>query len=129
MLHSSIFYLYVCKAKNNVREGRRFKKVPCNCNEIENRVSYKQRNKKTETKENKETGLENKTGNRNNSEDKLNAMETLNNVQKTGNKKIKKAISLLSIRFGQTDLMIGCWMSQSRVKYSLSAEKQFSTNF
>jgi hypothetical protein len=84
-------------------------------------------NKKTE--EDKETGLENKTGNRNNSEDKLKAMETLNNVQKTENKKIKKAISLLSIRFGQTDLMIGCWMSQPRVKHSLSAEKQFSTNF
>jgi len=39
--------LYVCKANNKVREGKGFKKVPCNCNEIKKRSSYQQKNKKT----------------------------------------------------------------------------------
>jgi len=39
--------LYVCKANNKVREGKGFKKVPCNCNETKKRSSYQQKNKKT----------------------------------------------------------------------------------
>ena len=37
MLHRSIYSLYICKANNNVRKGRGFKKVPHNCKEITNR--------------------------------------------------------------------------------------------
>jgi hypothetical protein len=37
-------------------------------------------------------------------------MKTIN-VQKTEDRPIKKTISFLSIKLGQTDLMIGCWMS------------------
>ncbi len=39
--------LYVCKANIKVSEGKGLKKVPCNCNEIKNRTSYQQKNKKT----------------------------------------------------------------------------------
>jgi len=45
VLHSSIFYSYVCKAKNNVREGISLKKVLCICNQTKNLQSN--RNKKT----------------------------------------------------------------------------------
>ena len=46
--------LYVCKANNKVREGKGFKKVPCNCNEIKKRSSYQQKNKKTKIRKQKQ---------------------------------------------------------------------------
>jgi hypothetical protein len=38
-------------------------------------------------------------------------MRTTENTQRTENKQIKKTISLLSIKLGNTDLMIGCWVN------------------
>ena len=63
MLHSSIFYLYVCKAKNNAREGISLKKVLCICNQTKNLQS---KTEKAETrKQVQETKQEAKTENRN----------------------------------------------------------------
>jgi hypothetical protein len=52
-----------------------------------------------------------------------------NNAQKTENKPIKKTISLLSIRVGHTDVMIGCWMSQLGASNPYLQKRIFSTNF
>ena len=87
MLHRTIFYLYVCKANNNVREGRSLKKVPCNCNEIENRSSYIQKNKKTRDQKTRKRVQTTKTENRNNSENKTQSHE--NNKQCSENRKQK----------------------------------------
>ncbi len=56
-------------------------------------------------------------------------METTNNVQKTENKPIKKTISLLSIKLGHTDLMIGCWINQLGTSNPYTHKKVNSTNF
>jgi hypothetical protein len=52
-----------------------------------------------------------------------------NIVQKEENMLIKKTISLLSIRLGNTDLMIGCWMSQMGATNPYIQKRVFSTNF
>ena len=120
MLHSSIFYLYVCKAKNNVREGISLKKVLCSCNQTKNLLSNR--------KQKQENSSGNKTGNRNKFETNLRAMKT-SNVQKTENKPVKKTISFLSIKLGQTDLMIGCWMSQIGANSRQFQKRISTTNF
>lgn len=80
--------LYVCKANNMVRDGKGFKKVPCNCNEIKKRSSYQQKNKKTKIRKARKRVQKTKTENRK-TETKLKAMKTTNNVQKTENMKIE----------------------------------------
>ena len=118
MLHSSIFYLYVCKANNNAREGISLNKVLYNCNQ----TKYFQSNR------NRKQVQETKTENRNNYETNLEAMKT-SNVQKTENRPIKKTISFLSIKLGQTDLMIGCWMSQIGANSRHFQKRISTTNF
>jgi hypothetical protein len=120
VLHGSIFYLYVCNAKNNVREGISLKKVLYNCNQTKNLQSNR--------KQKQENSSGNKTGNRNNLETNLRAMKT-SNVQKTENRPIKKTISFLSIKLGQTDLMIGCWMSQIGASSRHIQKRISTTNF
>lgn len=52
-----------------------------------------------------------------------------NNAQKTENMSIKKTISLLSIKVGHTDVMVGCWMSQLGASNPYLQKRIFSTNF
>jgi hypothetical protein len=67
--------LYVCKANNKVREGKGFKKVPCECNEIKKRSSYQQKNKKTTIRKQANVFRKQKT------ETKLKAMKTTINFK------------------------------------------------
>lgn len=120
MLHSSIFYLYVCKAKNNAREGISLKKVLCLCNQTKNLQS----NRNTET----ENELRKQNRKQKQLKTNLKAMKT-SNVQKTENRPIKKTISFLSIKLGQTDLMIGCWMSQMGASSRHFQKRISTTNF
>ena len=78
MLHSSIFYLYVCKANNNVKEGRGFRNIPEN-------NSPKQKSTSRENKENRKTKIrkQEKVFGKQKTETKLKAMEQRNNAQKT----------------------------------------------
>jgi hypothetical protein len=48
------------------------------------------------------------------------------NVQKTEDRPIRKTISFFSIKLGQTDLMIGCWMSPA-IASSRQFQKRIST--
>lgn len=51
------------------------------------------------------------------------------NEQKTGTIPIRKTISVLSIKLGHTDLMIGCWMNQFGTNTPYIQKRIFSTNF
>jgi hypothetical protein len=59
---------------------------------------------------------------------KLKAMKR-SHVKKTENKQIKKTISLLSIKLGHTDVMVGCWVSQLGASNPYLRERIFSTDF
>jgi hypothetical protein len=52
-----------------------------------------------------------------------------NKEQKTGTIPIKKAISVLSIKLGHTDLMIGCWVNQFGTGTPYIQKRIFSTNY
>ena len=77
MLHRTIFNSYVCKANNNVREGRSLSKVPKNWFKNKSPTSYFQKNKENSIRKQENVFRKQKT------ETKLKAMEKENNAQKT----------------------------------------------
>lgn len=76
-MQCSIYYSYVCKANNNVREGRSFSHVLKNSFKNKSRKSYFQKTRKTASENKKNVFKKQKT------ETKLKAMEKENNAQKT----------------------------------------------
>lgn len=76
MLHSSIYNSYVCKANNNVREGRGLNNVPFSGRHHSPAGLDSHRNKKTTSGKQAKVFGKRKQKNGNNSGTKLKAMKT-----------------------------------------------------